>query len=221
MRVFTILSLCVVSLTGYAQDMQHWRFGVMGGGHFSNFVNNRGQQPLPGWKYGLTSTYDFAAPLKLTAHYMITTDKASVSLQTLSPDNEWKYEWMDAGLVLSAIPVRSRIVGLTVGSGVSARYILESTVTPAFNPASRYGEMYDWTYFVIAQVGADFSLTRGQRISCLIEYQGGLRHLYNEEVMNVFESPSQPKLRSLGMTVGYSYTRRSFCRPRNLSREFK
>jgi hypothetical protein len=202
---FVILVSCLFVPPCFSQapGNHKLRAGVYSGINLSYFpVAAYRSSPLPGWKAGLLISYDVSPRWRLSAQMGATFDRCRVNFPALPFSIKWKYLWADVTPLFSYLPVRGDNFHVALGTGISVRRSLGTSIGGSSYDVSNSDAIYHWTYFLPFQLNGVFNLANQSRLVVTAEFATQLRQMYLPGHFNY--STGVDRMHSWGLVASYS-----------------
>jgi hypothetical protein len=204
-KVGIVFFLIVLFHECLAQNESNLRAGVYSGFQLGAFQESAyPSSPHPGWKAGLQLSYELNPGWKFTGEAGVSFLNCHVKNPMMPASIRWKYLWAEAAPLLSYVPIQRGNFNIVIGSGISVRRILSSSVAPFYARGDSNNErLYPWTYFLPIRLSSTTTLANRHSLTFSAEYSRQLRRMYRAGDDNLV-STTINRMYSWGFVVSYS-----------------
>jgi hypothetical protein len=207
MKLVLALQMGLLFQVALAQNENYFQAGVYSGFQLGAFQGSTyPSSPHLGWKAGLQMNYELQRNWRLGSEVGTSFLNCHVkNPMMVSPSSvRWKYLWAEVAPLLFYVPVHRSNLDVAVGSGISVRRILKTSVGGFSSPDDLFNErIYPWTYFLPFRLSANLTLANQHRFTFSAEYSAQLRRMYRAGNDN-YVSTTLNRMYSWGLVVAYS-----------------
>jgi len=151
-------------------------------------------------------TYKLQPRWRLTGEAGASFLSCHVGSPVLPHSVKWKYLWAEVAPLVSFVPIQKNNFQLAIGSGISVRRILTTTVGNSTSPAVQ-DLIFPWTYFLPIRLTGSIALANHHLLGFTAEYSAQLRPMYRSENDNLFTAVN--RMYSWGLIISYSIATRT------------